>query len=58
MNNICIKRVCAKCGREKKVCCLVDGKPWCVDCFEKMSRVAEQLLPHPPNEKEERLWKI
>ena len=30
-----IDRVCAKCGEVKEVCCLVDGRPWCPDCFEK-----------------------
>lgn len=26
-------RLCAKCGKEKEVCCLIDGKPWCEDYF-------------------------
>ena len=30
-----IMRVCSRCGRVKEVCCLVDGEPWCEECFEK-----------------------
>lgn len=30
-----IMRVCSRCGRAKEVCCLVDGEPWCEECFEK-----------------------
>ena len=33
--DISIKRPCSQCGEEKEVCCLIDGKPWCEDCFIK-----------------------
>ena len=33
--DISIMRLCAKCGEIKEVCCLIDGKPWCEDCFDK-----------------------
>lgn len=28
-------RICSQCGEEKEVCCLVDGEPWCEECFER-----------------------
>lgn len=30
-----IYRICSQCGEEKEVCCLVDGEPWCEECFER-----------------------
>lgn len=33
MDDVSIKRRCTKCGKMKEVCCHIDGKPWCVDCF-------------------------
>ena len=33
--DISIIRPCSKCGEAKEVCCLIDGKPWCGDCFDK-----------------------
>jgi formylmethanofuran dehydrogenase subunit E len=33
--DISIMRKCSKCGEVKEVCCLIGGKPWCEDCFDK-----------------------
>ena len=36
--DISIMRPCSKCGGVKEVCCLIDGEPWCEDCFDKALR--------------------
>lgn len=36
--DIFIMRPCAKCGEVKEVCCLIEGEPWCEDCFDKALR--------------------
>jgi hypothetical protein len=33
-----IMRPCAKCGEVKEICCMIDGEPWCEDCFDKALR--------------------
>ena len=27
--------ICSQCAELKKVCCFVDGMPWCEECFER-----------------------
>ena len=37
-------RPCSKCGEVKEVCCLIDGKPLCEDCFDKAISVKDGEL--------------
>lgn len=30
-----MKTKCEKCGRKKEIVCIVDGEPWCEECFNK-----------------------
>ena len=36
-----MKKICSKCGREKEVACLVDGKPWCEECLDSNLRLID-----------------